>query len=172
MKTLCYLSVLLIPLVVHAEPTNHFVSEKWFDGSWWEVDLPDGWQLKEKSAQHIRLSRNGAELLVGFRKDSPQNTRTPEQRAYDTTKWESTIVDWPLPFHSPFAKENAEKQTLGVLSGYSYLKDGWLMSPAWGGYFFSDQWLVYTHLDSSKSTLTANKDVAWRLLSSISFRHN
>jgi len=161
----------------------HLASDKWFDGSWWEADLPDTWQLTEKSAQHIRLAENKSRVLIGFRKgcklheisrrDYPPDAENPSESeiwAYTSTK---TLSEWwPASLLFPFLHSSITKVSLGCLSGYTCNRSKGLTGEIWSGYLSSsnNEWGVYVRLEGTASKMKSNQHSIADVLASIEFR--
>jgi hypothetical protein len=160
----------------------HVVSGKWYDDSWWEIDVPEPWNVTERSTEHIRFTNAGAKALVGFRKECgihPASTRDawaaanlpPAQEwAYSAAKTEHQYSRWRVPLLGLFSTGKVERTEVSKLVGWTHVTWADFSTKKWAGYFTQEPWCVYLRLESPAAELQANRTAVMNVLASIRFR--
>ena len=170
-----------------------FIGEKWFDGTWWEVTVPDAWSAKQDKTidggPYRFSSPTGSFLQLGVRKlveltgcpdDSVSSklSSEDERRAYLLTKnaaWVSHSGRSPafyvlaslaraLGFEPRIAKCDA-----GKLKGYMSHKvceNG----DTFQGYFTFHDWTTYAYFRAGKADFDNDSKQALAILGSLQFR--
>jgi hypothetical protein len=169
-----------------------FNGEKWFDGTWWEVSVPDGRNAKQDktidgfpyrfsspAGSFLQLGVRKLVELSGYRDDSRSNgLAEDERRAYLMTRSSAWVMQWTgspirnfaaslvrgLGFYPKIAKCDA-----GRLKGYIFHRssDGDL---SFQGYFAFREWTIYALFQANKASFENDSKGALAILASLQFR--
>ena len=170
-----------------------FIGEKWFDGTWWEVTVPDDWSAKQDKTidggPYRFSSPTGSFLQLGVRKlveftgcrDDSVSSRLSsedERRAYLMTKnaaWVSqsggsllfyllALLGRVLGFEPRIVKCDTGRQ-----KGYIAQKvreNG----VTFLGYFAFHDWTTYAYFHAGKADFDNDSKQALAILGSLQFR--
>lgn len=159
-------------------------SDPWFDGTCWEIDMPSGWAVVNRSNQHLRISNaRGSTLLVGFRKYAmigpgskrdpwaSQNLSEQDEWAYSDTKsdYEVGCVNFFESFSYLFTEPDIARIEWGMLKGFVYRANANERSKVAGFLYSENSWNVYIKLECSADVLNEEETVARNVVSAIRF---
>lgn len=127
-----------------------YQSDKWFDGTSWQIKLPGDWLVIEKQSSSIKLKKDRSHITIGVSKKTQDmsSDKSYENDLYNSMK--ATIWPFPLPF--PFWKKKPIKTQIGILNGFSYLQKRNREFTSWNGRFIVDSWRLYASLNSLTET--------------------
>jgi len=170
-----------------------FLGEKWFDGTRWEVTVPDDWGAKQDKTidggPYRFSSPTGSVLQLGVRKlveltgypdDSVSSklSSEDERRAYLMTKnaaWVSHSGSSPLFYVLALLaralgfEARIVKCDVGKLKGYMSHKVR-ENSVTFQGYFAFHDWTTYAYFRAGKTDFDNDSKQALAILGSLQFR--
>jgi len=157
-----------------------FNSERWLDGSSWQVQYPSQWTVRRDEA-YIFESPHGCILRLGIRKHCEYlnheyvpvvlNKPAAEQYCHRLTMsergnspyWIERRANRELVSAIPLTGHN-----LGLLVGYTYAEES-AQNKSWRGHFSSGIWRVYANLQSPIEYVAPCEKVAQSILASMRF---
>lgn len=167
-----------------------YKSENWFDGGYWEIDLPEGWSGKRcfdvKNYPYAFESPSGAKLYIGETRSGgalpgEEEEIVPEcfmayREAYLRTLLEARgCRKTTLGLISRKAARNALEQEskvirheFGVLVGFAYEREKW-GKREWRGWFCKDRWLLLLNVCAEPNDYVSSLHGVFKILESFRF---
>jgi len=170
-----------------------FAVQRWFDGTWWEVTVPDGWEAKQDKSidggpyrfsspggAYLQLGSGKGVELSGYRDDvESRNLKSEdERRAYLMTqraawmvRWEGSALRYFLGMIADaFAiYPKVEKCDAGKLRGYIF-RTGSGANRKCLGYFTFRDWTIYALFRADDNHFDGDFGEALSILRSMQFR--
>jgi hypothetical protein len=170
-----------------------FAAARGFDGTWWEVSVPDGWSAEQDktidgfpyrfsspAGSFLRLGVRKRVELSGYRDDSVsrQLASEDERRAYLMTKSAAWMAQWTGSPIRNFASSllrnfrlypTIRKCNAGWLKGYLVHK-GSEDGNTFQGFFAFREWTIYAFFQARKSNFESDSARAIEILETLQFR--